>query len=132
LDHFEEAGGLFVVMEFIPGDDLGRLLDTGRVFAPTEVMRWAEQLLDALEYLHGLRPPVLHRDIKPSNLKVVSPGHIVLLDFGLAKGSAGQMTATGGASLLGYSPAYSPLEQMQGTGTDAAISIRSRQLSTTC
>src|SRR5215207_3551675 len=118
LDHFDEGGGLFLVMEFIAGDDLGRLLDTGRAFAPTEVMGWAEQLLDALEYLHGLRPPVLHRDIKPSNLKVVSPNHVVLLDFGLAKGSAGQMTATGGASLLGYSPAYSPLEQMQGAGTD--------------
>ncbi|HEX8561058.1 MAG TPA: ankyrin repeat domain-containing protein [Pyrinomonadaceae bacterium] len=118
LDHFEEGGGLFLVMEFIPGDDLGRLLDLGRTFAPAEVMVWGDRLLDALEYLHGLNPPVLHRDIKPSNLKVVSPGHVVLLDFGLAKGSAGQMTNTGGVSLLGYSPAYSPLEQMQGAGTD--------------
>src|SRR5215208_1668943 len=118
LDHFDEHGGLFLVMEFIAGDDLGRLLDAGRAFAPAEVSGWAEQLLAALEYLHGLSPPVLHRDIKPSNLKVVSPGHVVLLDFGLAKGSAGQMTHTGGVSLLGYSPAYSPLEQMQGAGTD--------------
>lgn len=118
LDHFEEQGGLFLLMEFIPGDDLGRLLDLGRTFTPAEVLGWAGQLLDALEYLHGLSPPVLHRDIKPSNLKLLSPVHVVLLDFGLAKGSAGQMTATGGASLLGYSPAYSPLEQMQGTGTD--------------
>jgi hypothetical protein len=118
LDHFEERGGLFLVMEFIPGDDLGRLLELGRTFSPAEVLGWADQLLDALEYLHDLRPPVLHRDIKPSNLKFVSPGHVVLLDFGLAKGSAGQMTRTGGASLLGYSPAYSSLEQMQGAGTD--------------
>ncbi|HYY97785.1 MAG TPA: ankyrin repeat domain-containing protein, partial [Pyrinomonadaceae bacterium] len=68
--------------------------------------------------LHGLDPPVLHRDIKPSNLKLVSTGHVVLLDFGLAKGRAGQMEGTGSTSLLGYSPAYSPLEQMQGSGTD--------------
>lgn len=124
-DHFEEQGGLFLVMEFIPGDDLGRLLELGRTFAPAEVLAWAEQLLDALEYLHGLSPPVLHRDIKPSNLKIVSPGHVVLLDFGLAKGSAGQMTGTGGVSLLGYSPAYSPLEQMQGTGTDVRSDLYS-------
>jgi hypothetical protein len=125
LDHFEEGGGLFLVMEFIPGDDLGRLLELGRQFAPAEVLAWADQLLDALEYLHGLDPPVFHRDIKPSNLKLVPPGHVVLLDFGLAKGSAGQMTGTGVFSLLGYSPVYSPLEQMQGTGTDARSDLYS-------
>ncbi len=119
LDHFSEADGLFLVMEYIPGDDLGVMLEQqGHSFAPAEVMRWADQLLDALEYLHRLEPPVLHRDIKPSNLKLISQNHIVLLDFGLAKGSAGQMTRTGNESLLGYSPSYSPLEQMQGTGTD--------------
>ncbi|MBA3716295.1 MAG: ankyrin repeat domain-containing protein [Pyrinomonadaceae bacterium] len=118
LDHFSEAAGLFVVMEFIPGDDLGMMLEHGRVFVIAEVLRWADQLLDALEYLHKLDPPVLHRDIKPSNLKLISESHIVLLDFGLAKGSAGQMTRTGSESLLGYSPNYASLEQMQGTGTD--------------
>lgn len=118
LDHFDEGGGLFLVMEFIPGDDLGRMLELGRRFTPEDVLGWTDQLLDALGYLHGLDPPVLHRDIKPSNLKLVSTGHVVLLDFGLAKGRAGQMEGTGSTSLLGYSPAYSPLEQMQGSGTD--------------
>ena len=125
LDHFDEGGGLFLVMEFIPGDDLGRLLELGHTFVPAEVLRWADQLLDALDYLHGLDPAVLHRDIKPSNLKLVSAGHIILLDFGLAKGSAGQMMGTGVTSLLGYSPVYSPLEQMQGTGTDGRSDLYS-------
>src|SRR2546423_1835479 len=118
LDHFSEEEGLFLVMEFVPGDDLGAMLEYGHTFSPVEVLRWADQLLNALEYLHTLDPPVLHRDIKPSNLKLISQGQIVLLDFGLAKGTAGQMTRTGSNSLLGYSPNYSPLEQMQGTGTD--------------
>ncbi|HEX7317645.1 MAG TPA: ankyrin repeat domain-containing protein [Pyrinomonadaceae bacterium] len=125
LDHFDEGSGLFLVMEFIPGDDLGRLLELGRTFDPAEVLGWAGQLLDALDYLHGLDPPVLHRDIKPSNLKLLPTGHVILLDFGLAKGSAGQMTGTGATSLLGYSPAYSPLEQMQGTGTDVRSDLYS-------
>jgi serine/threonine protein kinase len=119
LDHFAEGDGLFLVMEFIPGDDLGVMLESeGRPFAAAEVLRWAGQLLDALEYLHTLDPPVLHRDIKPANLKLVSQDQIVLLDFGLAKGSAGQMTRAGSRSVLAYSPNYSPLEQMQGAGTD--------------
>ena len=118
LDHFRERAELFLVMEFIPGDDLGVMLEQGRTFTHREVMGWADQLLNALEYLHRLDQPVLHRDIKPANLKLISPNHIVLLDFGLAKGNAGQMTNTENQSLLAYSPNYSPLEQMQGTGTD--------------
>lgn len=126
LDHFGEGDGLFLVMEFIPGDDLAVMLERrGGPFAPGEVLGFADQLLGALEYLHGLDPPVLHRDIKPSNLKLVSPGHIVLLDFGLAKGSAGQMTRAESKSLPGYSPNYSPLEQMQGTGTDGRSDLYS-------
>lgn len=118
LDHFSEGAGLFLVMEFIPDDDLGVMLERGRSFVAPEVLRWSDQLLDALEYLHTLDPPVLHRDIKPSNLKLISPRQIVLLDFGIAKGAAGQMTHTGSKSVLAYSPNYSPLEQIQGAGTD--------------
>jgi hypothetical protein len=126
LDHFSEGTGLFLVMEFIPGDDLGVMLERReRPFAPDEVLGFADQLLGALEYLHGLDPPVLHRDIKPQNLKLISQSHIVLLDFGLAKGTAGQMTRGAGESLLGYSPNYSPLEQMQGTGTDGRSDLYS-------
>lgn len=119
LDHFEEADGLFLVMEFIPGEDLGAMIEReGRPFAVAEVMRWADELLGALEYLHTLDPPVLHRDIKPANLKLVTRQQVVLLDFGLAKGSAGQMTHSVSRSVLAYSPNYSPLEQIQGAGTD--------------
>jgi predicted Ser/Thr protein kinase len=119
LDHFEEGDGLFLVMEFIPGEDLGAMLERdAHAFAVGEVMRWADELLGALEYLHTLDPPVLHRDIKPANLKLVTRQQVVLLDFGLAKGSAGQMTNAGSRSVLAYSPNYSPLEQIQGAGTD--------------
>lgn len=126
LDHFSEGTGLFLVMEFIPGDDLSVMLERRRrPFAPDEILGFADQLLGALEYLHGLDPPVLHRDIKPQNLKLISQSHIVLLDFGLAKGTAGQMTRGESESLLGYSPNYSPLEQMQGIGTDARSDLYS-------
>ncbi|HEX8748586.1 MAG TPA: ankyrin repeat domain-containing protein, partial [Pyrinomonadaceae bacterium] len=119
LDHFSEGSGLFLVMEFIPGDDLAVILERrGGPLASAEVMGFADQILDALDYLHKLSPAVLHRDIKPANLKLISQNHIVLLDFGLAKGRAGRMTVAENKSVHGYSPNYSPLEQMQGTGTD--------------
>src|SRR3954452_10281933 len=102
LDHFTEENGLFLVMEFIPGDDLAAMLEREGRFPQERVLPWAEQILDALEYLHGLEPPVVHRDIKPSTLKLVSGDQIVLLDFGLAKGTASEMTVHAERSIYGY------------------------------
>jgi serine/threonine protein kinase len=120
-DHFMEEEGQFLVMEYIAGDDLAeKLRERGSAFPLNEVLNWADQLLDALDYLHTQEPPVIHRDIKPQNLKLTPRNHIVLLDFGLAKGTPAmqmsKVTATG--SVFGYSRHYAPLEQIQGTGTD--------------
>jgi serine/threonine protein kinase len=119
-DHFLEDDGQFLVMEFVPGQDLMQTLETsGGPFPYEQVLTWADQLLDALDYLHTQENPVIHRDIKPQNLKVTSKGQVVLLDFGLAKGNvtdAGNLTAA--KSIFGYSRNYASLEQIQGTGTD--------------
>ncbi|HEX8846504.1 MAG TPA: protein kinase [Pyrinomonadaceae bacterium] len=120
-DHFMEEEGQFLVMEYIAGDDLAeKLKERGGAFPLSEVLNWADQLLDALDYLHTQEPPVIHRDIKPQNLKLTPRNHIVLLDFGLAKGTPAmqmsKVTATG--SVFGYSRHYASLEQIQGTGTD--------------
>lgn len=119
-DHFLEENGQFLVMEYIPGEDLYHILEsTGKPFSFNKVLAWADQLLDALEFLHTQSMPVIHRDIKPQNLKLTSQGQIVLLDFGLAKGNptdAGFQTAA--KSIFGYSRNYASLEQIQGTGTD--------------
>lgn len=119
-DHFIDGNGQFLVMEFIDGEDLSEQLESeGRVFSVEEVMGWADQLLDALEYLHSQEMPVIHRDIKPQNLKLTSRGQIILLDFGLAKGNAtNPESATAAKSVFGYSRNYASLEQIQGTGTD--------------
>ena len=120
-DHFSENGGHFLVMEYIEGDDMSALLKRGELFTLDEVMRWTLDLLDGLDYLHSQDPPIVHRDIKPNNLKLTSRGNIVLLDFGMAKEAVSN--TQGMRSVFGYSRRYSPLEQIEGTGTDARSDI---------
>jgi hypothetical protein len=124
-DHFNEGDGQFLVMQYVAGDDLSAMLvQRNAPFSQEEVLRWADQLCDALDYLHTQDPEIIHRDIKPQNLKLTSRGQIVLLDFGLAKGYTGQASVvTTSASIFGYTPNYAPLEQVQGLGTDARSDI---------
>ncbi len=114
-DYFAEHGTQFLVMEFVDGKDVFQLFQPGRsCFELETVLGWADQLLDALSYLHSQSPPIIHRDIKPQNLKVsANSQQLFLLDFGLAKGSLDRMTSVGGEhSVLGFTRQYAPLEQI--------------------
>jgi serine/threonine protein kinase len=129
MDYFAMGDRQFLVMQYIPGDDLEQLLADRKasgqgVFLTSQVLLWAEQLLDALEYLHSQRPPIIHRDIKPQNLKLTPRGEVILLDFGLAKGITAQASQSS-ESIRGYTPNYASLEQIRGTGTDARSDIYS-------
>jgi serine/threonine protein kinase len=130
-DHFIENGEQFLAMQFIAGEDLAELLRrNGRSFDTATVLRWGDQLLDALEYLQMQSPSVIHRDIKPNNLKLNENGNIILLDFGLAKSappaapaSSTTTSNSAAASIAGFTPHYAPLEQIEGAGTDARSDI---------
>jgi serine/threonine protein kinase len=71
----------FLVMEYLAGQDFEELLHAGVSPATTDVLGWADQLLDTLAYLHGQRPAVLHSAIRPRNLKLSGRGRPLLLDY---------------------------------------------------
>jgi serine/threonine protein kinase len=118
-DYFTEGNRAFLVMQFISGADLAEIISQQPgPFPRTTVIAWADQLLDALIYLHTRDRQIIHRDIKPHNLKLMSNGRIALLDFGLAKAEATDVSTTiSSTSIFGYTRRYSPLEQIQNHGT---------------
>lgn len=124
-DYFTEGNRAFFVMQFVDGADLAEMIaQQPGPFPRNAVVAWADQILDALIYLHAHERQIIHRDIKPHNLKVTRDGHIVLLDFGLAK-SQSEKIAPGATStsVFGYTPRYAPLEQIQDLGTSPQSDI---------
>lgn len=118
MDYFVNEAGHFLVMEFIPGNDLGTMIEQrGAPFSPGEVLEWGDQLLHVLEYLHRQERPIIHHDIKPQNIKLLEDGQVVLLDFGLARGTVTYQTRVLEHHNLRYTIDYAPIEQIQGTGT---------------
>ncbi|HOE34649.1 MAG TPA: serine/threonine-protein kinase [Anaerolineaceae bacterium] len=116
-DYFSINADDYLVMDYVPGEDLRALVSRAaaekRFLDEEDVLDWARQIADALDYLHNQQPPIVHRDIKPSNLKLTPSGLVKLVDFGLVKFLApGEVTIT---ILQGQGTAiYTPLEQYGG------------------
>jgi len=72
----ESEGQRFLVLEYVPGETLGRL-------GPADAVAVARQIIDALEEAH--ERGIVHRDLKPANIKITPDGKAKVLDFGLAK-----------------------------------------------
>jgi serine/threonine protein kinase len=123
-DFFSVGPRDYLVMDYIPGKDLrAKMLDAkqNNIFLAEEnVLGWANQLAEALTYLHSQTPPLVHRDVKPSNLKLTPNGMLKLVDFGLVKALVpDEMTIT---VIQGRGTAlYTPLEQYGGDGLHTDI-----------
>jgi len=121
IEWIEETNAQLFVMAYIEGKTLEELLSAQRrALAEADVLRWIDQVMAAVIYLHQQQPPLLHRDIKPANIRVTSQGNAVLVDFGIAKQSIGG-GPSGSARLV--TPGYAPMEQWDGTGTDERTDV---------
>ena len=86
-EHFAENDRSYLVMDFIDGQTLEEYLAkiVGKPLPVEQVMKWAQQFCDVLNYLHSHQPPIVFRDLKPANVMIDDSGHIYLIDFGIAR-----------------------------------------------
>ncbi len=130
-DYFSVDDRDYLVMDFVPGQDLKEMLANamreGHPLPERQVLTWADQLCSALSYMHTQEPPVLHRDIKPSNIKITPSGNVKLVDFGLVKVMTADEERTITVVQGRGTVQYTPLEQYGGdTGhTDTRSDIYS-------
>ncbi len=114
IDFFPQEGNYAIVMDFVQGTDLQKLLKEQNGPLPFETARRiASQALDALHYAH--QKQVLHRDIKPENITLTTEGAVKIMDFGIARLSSSESQQT---SLFMISPAYTAPERFDETKTD--------------
>lgn len=115
IDYFAEGGRHYLVMEYVAGGDLQDHLDRlgpKRRFPEAEVLRWARQILEVLQFLHSQKPPIIYRDLKPGNIMIDHHGRAMLIDFGIARflPPGGRGTQIGS---IGYAPPEQYLGKME-------------------
>lgn len=109
FDSFVENGRQYLILEYIPGQDLRQLVRKSGAQKEEFVLKWALDLAEVIAYLHNRPVPVVHRDISPDNLILDEKNVLHLIDFGAANLFLG--TATG--TMIGKQ-AYMAPEQFRG------------------
>ena len=85
VDIIDYDDNFLIVMDYIEGNTLEHILKEQGAQKQEDVVDWAIQLCDVLDYLHNCKPPIIYRDMKPSNIMLKSDGQVVLIDFGTAR-----------------------------------------------
>lgn len=119
VDIIDNGITIYIVMDYIEGESLDKILKRQGAQSEKDVTAWARQLCDVLGYLHSQDPPIIYRDMKPANVMLRPEGNIKIIDFGIAREyKENNFTDT---TVLG-TKGYSPPEQYSGQ-TDARSDI---------
>lgn len=85
VDIIDSGKTIYVIMDYIEGESLDKILASSGAQAQDKVIEWAKQLCDVLRYLHSQNPPIIYRDMKPANVMLKPEGTLKLIDFGIAR-----------------------------------------------
>lgn len=122
VDVIEDDESFIIVMDFIEGNSLDKVLEENGAQPEEIVVEWAMQLCDVFGYLHSRTPPIIYRDMKPANIMLKPDGNVTVIDFGTAKAYDIDLGQTTGIGTVGYAAP----EQYRGSGygrTDARTDI---------
>ena len=111
VDIIDNGETIYVVMDYIEGESLDRILKEYGPQSEESVVDWAKQLCDALSYLHSQKPPIIYRDMKPANVMLKPEGNVKIIDFGIAREYKEQSLSD--TTVLG-TKGYAPPEQYSG------------------
>lgn len=120
VDIIDNGQTLYVVMDYIEGESLDKILKEYGPQPEDVVIGWGLQLCDALNYLHKQKPPIIYRDMKPSNVMLKPEGNLKVIDFGIAREYKEQNLSD--TTVLG-TKGYAPPEQHGSRQTDARSDI---------
>ena len=111
VDIIDDGTTIYIVMDFIEGESLDKIVKEYGAQPEEKVIAWAMQVCDVFSYLHSQKPPIIYRDMKPSNLMLKPNGNISIIDFGIAREYKEQNLAD--TTVLG-TKGYAPPEQYSG------------------
>lgn len=120
VDIIDNGNTIYIIMDYIEGESLDKILNEYGAQPEKLVMDWAKQLCDALGYLHSQKPSIIYRDMKPANIMLKPEGNLKVIDFGIAREYKEQNLAD--TTVLG-TRGYAPPEQHGSRQTDARSDI---------
>lgn len=103
-DIIDQGETFCVVMDYIEGESLDKIINEYGAQPEEQVLEWAMQICDVLSYLHSQRPPIIYRDMKPGNVMLKPDGNIKIIDFGIAREFKQDMADTTVLGTRGYAP----------------------------